>query len=816
MVQKSKYFWKNNSSRAMRQIIILIALFAGLNTQAQKIVSEFSDVKNPKNGKLYFSEKENSLSIFGDNKFQKVFKVEVENKPEPPKDSTVYIGYWELTTRKLEVMLFSDGYYLIQTDGNYIVARGKNLLKDSKTKVNTTFDLTKIKSGESNLGGLFSPDNFPSKELINRGYKLYDNGEYRKDNSVSPDPEPTPEPVGLKTIPSYHKPTSLNTEVFSLHPTINLPRNLKIIGGYGFPLFKDTKLDASGKVDLLNKGFTNLINLNALERSKWAVNSSGEWSSDKYYYFQQAYHLAKEASKSMRRNYNPAWGTLDPNDSNPSMEDYDYSGLTKEGAKEMGRHMILIANSVDNKSWNIDATSSVLMIDEESIRSHKWQYGSHYDFLGYIKQGIYESSKGKQVVFIYAQPVSRWFHNKHGQFYDLTDKQLKEALSPSNITMSSTWNGMRWYVDANGAYFKVPFLSKVSLYKKDAYGNYLLKDGKRVYRDDNSTIDIFQSKNIPILNQPEDKIKWCGWKDNGQYFEEWQEEWGKYDSREMTFSLPEGWKWHNNSVSYRAAWKSEYEHFVEGVYYKADAIMQDLLLLSYKEKGKFDIYTPNKDYLLYVEHRPATEPWTTYGNYSHVREVGDGFIYFDTFMSAYSGAKGLSTWDDGRYLNELTENGEPLYWDDIEHVNPDGSKYYTRKYWDSDWTRYHSRMSAIYQAFKDLQDTDSYSWKHIHFYQPYFGRKNKEVISSGVHYNNKLHIFFINPSLENGESQELELKIGDKTHIVTLKGHEFYYQTFEAKDGISPKDFKLSYKNIYGKEIRVNGVVTDNIESHYD
>lgn len=800
----------------MRKIILslLISLAALPVSYAQKVVETLSDVKNPKQGKLYYSKSENKLTIYEAGKFQMVFTAE-KGEVTPPEGSEIRIGYWEYQERRLEAWKFIDGYFLIQTDGTYVVPRGKNLLWDKKTKITSDFDISKIRSTESEIGGLKPPSNFPTKELISKGYKLNSNGEFIK-GDIDPEPEkPVPgEPVGLKSIPNYPKPNRLNYHVLDQFPDFDLPKNLVNVAGHGFPLYKDEPTGKDGKLKLFNIGFTNATNLEAFDRSKWAdKDSKGQWFTDRHYYFQQAHHLIRESLKNMQTRYKPEWGTINLSGSGG---DIDYTGLTIEGVKECGRGFVGAAKSLDNQLYNIDTRASVLMIDEESISSQRWQGGGHYEFLGYLQQGINEASQGRQKVFLYAQPISTWFKELEPKFDGLSDAELMEFLNPSNIKLGKVWDDMRWYLDANGGYYKTPFLSKINLYQTDSNGNYILKDGKRVYRDDNTTIPTFLST-TKILRNPEDKLKWFGTIDaTGRGFHSWQDAWGKYDSWDLTFNRPKGYTFNPLSQTYRPGWKSDYNLFVNNMYSKADLVMQDLLLLAYKEKGNYNITDPNKNYLLYVEHRPVTEPYTANGNSTEVREIGESAIFYDTFMNLYFGVKGLSTWDDGRHFGSIeAKNGEALYWDDIEHTRPDGSKYYTRDYKNSDWSRYHARVSAFQEALKDLQGTDALKWKHIHFYYPYLGRKYSHVISGGIHYNGKLHIFFLNPSLENGEKQDLTLKIGATEYNLTLDGHEFYYQTFDAPDGLSPKDFTLEYTTILGKKTKVTGLVTNNLKDHY-
>ena len=192
----------------MKQFILVFIALIGFNFGfSQKVVENYSDIKNPKNGKLYFSEKENNLSLFGNGKFNKVY--DLGGNIEPPKppvidppliiiDTLAYIGYWEKPERQLKAMLFSSGYYLIQTDGNYIVPRGINIFERSETKNISGFNIKQLKSGVSGITGLEVPSNFPIKELESKGYVKNQNHEWVKGDVTEPIIPPT---VSKITVP---------------------------------------------------------------------------------------------------------------------------------------------------------------------------------------------------------------------------------------------------------------------------------------------------------------------------------------------------------------------------------------------------------------------------------------------------------------------------------------------------------------------------------------------------------------------------------------------------------------------------------------
>jgi hypothetical protein len=125
-------------------------------------------------------------------------------------------------------------------------------------------------------------------------------------------------------------------------------------------------------------------------------------------------------------------------------------------------------------------------------------------------------------------------------------------------------------------------------------------------------------------------------------------------------------------------------------------------------------------------------------------------------------------------------------------------------------------LLASYQSiFKNLEGIAPEEWRYIHFYLPFVGRMQQQVISSGIYADNKLLIVLFNPSLENNEKQTLKLKAGDKIFGIVLNGRELKYLKIDVPAGLEPSDFLLHQTNIYGQEITVSGVVTTDFKGHF-
>jgi hypothetical protein len=814
----------------MRSLFLCVLWMLSFAVSAQKVAQSPEQVKKPKNGKFYFFENENRLTIHVNDQYFTLFQAPNLVKPQEPNPSDpkpddptpqptlkeTVIGYWDSPDRVLALYPIKNKYYLIQkaVDGSYYIPRGINLLADYRTV--KTVDLpvnSPIEEELTGLGGLMPPSSFPELDFLKlTGRVKNKNGEFVFPSSVpEPEPEPGQEPGQgggnpepqfgvLQGIPKYPLPTRDDWTNFEDFPNFNLPEGITTIGGYGFPLYANEGL-VGGKLASLSKGYSNLVNVHATPRSKWEGKNT--------YGFNQLQYLIKVAARSMISSGKNGgeYGDIAIIANLPNDQFYiPYQNVTIKGAIELGVHLWYTnccGNSIDNQSWDILQNEGVLMIDEESMTPLSWKGGDHYSFMGYLNQGLIQGAGNKYRVLWYAQPVQRWFQNTVIHGIDRWTKQDIEASFTDihNMLSSPGWKNSTWYVDANGAYSKVPFLSKTDIYQKQ--GNKFLTDsnGKRLFRKDNFSVEIY-GKQVPVFSEPHEWIKYSI--QNGktgemhfgaQYFDITttgaivKKQW-----RDQGYNLPANGLARPNPNS----WEGEAKMWVDGIYRRADGIMSDLLYLARLERGNYDISKANTKYKLYGEQRPKTEPWTFGGNSIEAREVGESQIFYDTYMLLYSGGLTASTWDDGFYRSELPQKGSPLY---------DGSDY---------WGRYHSKLAAIQSALRPLEGTKVTDWTYVHFYYPYWGHKNSEVISSGIYYKGKLHLFFLNPTLENGERQTLTLKAKGKSVQFDLVGHEFYTYTLDAGEGLTPQDFKLSYTTIYGRKVNVNGKVTNKIDDHYE
>lgn len=199
-------------------------LISGLS-YSQKVVSELSDIKKPKNGKLYFSEKENRLAIYMNGQYFTFFQASKIEKPdtkpenpkpdpvpEPPAVTETIVGYWDSPDRLLVLYPINGNTWLLQTspDRAYYVPRGKNLLVESRTVVTGTYDYNQIAGNETQLGGLYQSDNFPESEFLKITGRVKNSfGEYVLPGGETPAPgggdnEKISIPVGVIMWSGWH------------------------------------------------------------------------------------------------------------------------------------------------------------------------------------------------------------------------------------------------------------------------------------------------------------------------------------------------------------------------------------------------------------------------------------------------------------------------------------------------------------------------------------------------------------------------------------------------------------------------------------
>jgi hypothetical protein len=603
----------------------------------------------------------------------------------------------------------------------------------------------------------------------------------------------------------YTLPERRNTVNFEQFPHVQIPRGFDFVLGFGAPFYKDFKTSSDGKLELLHQGVSGLHLANSYPRSSF--------SPENQYSFEMTFGILKEAARSILRSND--WdinihGNIRIIAESPlDTKDVPYEQLTPAGAILLGRHAFYVrshGNSADDASYNIAKHSSIYMMDEESMSERGWQHGSLYDLCGYINQGMMEAAEqmsgkaGSLRVEWYAKPISYFAH----QHLELDNADLKDVIARAEKDLNAgvvamghpAWKAKPFYNDISMGYFKVPGIdNRYTLYQKDAAGNFILKDGKRIYRDDEFSVEHFGME-TPILKEPADWIKYRVLDQNNvQHF-----------GREYVEIHPDGsatakpgYTLHPAAREKSYTWSPETRLYIDGIYRKADGIMWHILKLRHNDKGDFDIsrFDPTAKQLPSLVIRPRTEPWTYGGNSIEVREIGEDLLKFEVLFTMLSGARMISTWDDGYPVKDLPMQGKQMYGE------------------DRNWSHYIPLLASYQSIFKNLEGIAPEEWRYIHFYLPFVGRMQQQVISSGIYADNKLLIVLFNPSLENNEKQTLKLKAGDKIFGIVLNGRELKYLKIDVPAGLEPSDFLLHQTNIYGQEITVSGVVTTDFKGHF-
>lgn len=180
-------------------LILLVTLSLSKGIMAQSIIKDTANVKKPAEGKLYYAKNTQKLYLYRKS-FEPISTAAMPGGSEatPPVTNPptaqlqeIPIGYWNAPDKILIAKTINGKYYLMQTNPaqDYYVPRGKNLLNDPRTKINSdifTGDIVPaIVSTSSDLGGLYPASNFPEAEFLKLGYTKNTQGEFVK-TSVAP------------------------------------------------------------------------------------------------------------------------------------------------------------------------------------------------------------------------------------------------------------------------------------------------------------------------------------------------------------------------------------------------------------------------------------------------------------------------------------------------------------------------------------------------------------------------------------------------------------------------------------------------------
>lgn len=176
-------------------ILTLLLSVATVMGYGQNVVKSLSNVKKPKNGKLFFEEKSSRLVIYLNGSYFTILQGSdagpgEDEKPEPetPAEAETIIGHWKDPDKILVLYPIKGNLWLMQKDPSetYYIPRGKNLISDPLSKITADISKVKIAGEDTPVGGLYAPSGFPEADFAAlTGRVKQANGEYTL-NKVEP------------------------------------------------------------------------------------------------------------------------------------------------------------------------------------------------------------------------------------------------------------------------------------------------------------------------------------------------------------------------------------------------------------------------------------------------------------------------------------------------------------------------------------------------------------------------------------------------------------------------------------------------------
>lgn len=765
-----------------------------LNLFAQSVVLDTNNVKKPKSGGLYYQKKDKTLYLFRE-KFEVVNKPLVNIITEIPKEDFFEkeIGAWNNVNGSVLLIKNVDKkLWLFQTDKNrtFYVFRGKNFLSDKNVKLSETIDLDKLSSEVTGIGGLMPaingniPKGFNLEKWQNAGFKLNSKGEWVLNLVVDDDNNNNTETqISGNRIKFSADEARLDVLDWSKFSDFKLPNTWKNIGGYGIPFQgADIKTD-NGKYIALNKGWTNYRGVTSIGNKRY--------SPDNRYGFDHPSRLIALAAKQLIGHIegkafaeypngytdNGPWGDIKRLIADPNV--INYSGLTVEGAEKIGLYSYY-------QWWTQDAltkeevwpTAAWMCMDEEHIPDNLGGIGK-IQLLASMNKAIKTVSPNINLGW-YAMPF-HWFYHGHLNAELVYDKEIEDFHldKKGSVFDISGFKDFGFWFDAGG-YVGVPHIREHSKYERNPDGSFKILNGKRIYAKENFFENIYGEK-TEFLAEPADWLKYRvdthgGIKVSSTYFD------SNGNLKEEYVAMG----WTDNNSRKKNTWEPETKKATDEVYVFADIVTSNILKANQLEYGDNDIsrFKVGSKINPYLELRFVTEGGG-YGSNSMVsRHKTKELTTFEVLFGYLSGVKSISAFCEGRGYKP---NGE------VEAIS---------------WGGLIHRQEAIHQLAKDLEGTDQSKWRFIHFYYPVALNNRRGVIGVGIYTGEKFVYCLANPSLNFDESQTVEMFIDGKKNNIVINGADLYnYNVISnLKQGLDGTNFNLTYKTIYGKQIKVSGV----------
>lgn len=720
------------------------------------------------------------------------------------------IGDWDDTPSGVHlnhvIYYLNSQWWLVRVtdNGNSIEASGINLLTDTKTSnINIPSGIV-ISSPETQIGGLVAPDNFPFASMLavlGENYEMQGT-KFIHVSTVTP-------PSSDSDLVAFAVESTNNTLNLTQFDSITLPDKFNLVYGFGSPIYTDMG-ERNGNIIQKEVGITHLFNSHLYPLNKWADVEGGVTKPRMAYRFNQFWWMVNEAVQTIKgqngfTSNDGYWQGLDNQGQN-------FNGVTADGAIKIGQeigasHANYYPVSGDTFDWNnpIAAPGRYLFMDEETYNTSDSNY---QNFISGVLKGISLANTDIKVMYYGVSPIVWWLMARPNTM-TLTDSDIESFFNVTSIFNDSKFQNTKVIVNINFGYYKVPGLENEEIYKKTGE-NYQIVGGKRLYRDDNFTVNHF-GQDVTILAEPHDWIKyWLMNENTGQ--QAFGSSYIDNPNTESATIKPEyynqGFRFFTNSRPFPSNWNTESELYVQGVYRYANSILANMLLLNKAEFNDWNITDFRDRNLEFGSVRcPNTEPFTPFGNSIARRQTGKELVLFEYLFGICSGITTMESWQDGYDLtpSQAKIQGNPVY----GTTDAEGQSFMLNN------SPYVLHVAAFQSVFKNIQGVNPSTFKYIHFYYPFKGEKNSEIIASGIYTGTKFIAVFFNPTLGKNEGQNFILKVGATEFNLQLVGKKVLFKEFTVAANIAATAFSLNYFNIYNVNIKVNGKITENISAHY-
>ncbi|MCR9066511.1 MAG: hypothetical protein NXI00_21235 [Cytophagales bacterium] len=453
------------------------------------------------------------------------------------------------------------------------------------------------------------------------------------------------------------------------------------------------------------------------------------------------------------------------------------SAVSRNSALELGRTSWWYRyNATSNYSGIPDKKFSMMTLDEEI-----WNYptGQHL-FVGGVLYGMRQGAIASGV----SNPVIHLYGNNYAPTNFRLGATAPYPEGESQSTMNTYASTFRLhnsdyyasgaYVDFGVMYYKTPIPDTETYYQKSG-GSYVLDgSGKRQFRTDAFTDDLFGTTT------------------------------NFYQTNTATYLANVSSDHATDSVNRRHdvywAIEQQYRH-------------HDMIQLGLKARatayghGGDITYKYDEGLKPYALIRLETEPYTVGGNGHDIRELGEAGVLSVATITGMSGLWGFDTWQDG--------SGSQVYpgRDDstIDYAPNNGDSLYNKS---GNYARFEAATAAIQGIKKAYNGIDFGSnFRYFHWSKYYDSFVNKEILSNGFYDDDKLGVYFMYPYHDPTDTTEVTVQLGDNiTKTFDLVGRKPVIYQWDIDNTVTPDKLVLSYTNIDGNLISVTG----NIEDRYN